>query len=897
MIKAIGRIMDAKNQRRNMGIFLKCHIWCIPLISMIFAILMCTGTGACELAQDSEISSEAYYETLKADIIDEDGSRILIRDDEILYLNRDVRVIPAEPDLPENITCKSSMKIESACSQSADFLPLEEKEIALGSAAYNEGEIYKLTILRKYEMAENEDTESGTASESDTAAESDAASESDTASEETEESDKQSEGSDKDTEECEEETAGSWGISVPCAERFTLKFCFDMTPPCLNENSDISWDSWVNYVRGCDFYCADEASFIKRVIVRWGDEVIYEYHGDDTGNGDAAQEADGQVEPYDDKKGHAFSVNLDKEAVDVSGQHIDMEISDAAGNTAQFERNYYYDATKPVLNASGAANGSMNNNNIVLNLLGNDAIPDTTFVQYTVVRSIMGSREMCISRLSGGSSENLNVEEILSLEGDYEISAKAFDLAGNESDNIALAFRIDKSAPKITISGFESGRDYNRLLSAFFDVEENFPQDAVFSYDIVRNYPGGGERFIKGEKVLEDYNVSVSEYLNIDGDYTITCHAEDACGNCTEKEAFVHIDTTAPFVALSGLNNGIVVNKSLPINITASEMFYDTTSVEAALFIKKSDGSYENAGYIKDMMQSENADFTITAQKEGNYLINVKATDGCGNTGSASAEFTIDLTAPKIGWLSSIDRKFFKNLNVPRSLKSIISDLTGVSVSATLNADDINGGENITGEGKYILNVIAIDDAGNETRESAQFIIDATAPRLIVSGLDKNGAAVMGESIHLSLFDEGDWFESIRYDGREMIDKIEGTLAQKDNTEDAAIADYTGERGISEWSIIPADTEEHRIEVTAVDEAGNSTHKEIVIAKASFVNPAIIRGVVNTITDGRASRTDGVNITKNYSEKYLYFLIPAILGVLAAGTMLYRRFGRIDMRK
>lgn len=772
-------------------------------------------------------AEENEQSVLNVSIVGASGSTFMTTGEGVLYLKENVKITPVtDEDLMSDlfssaadkstadefttdesnlyeVSVRDYFRISSTKEEAlSEYVLLDEESVALNHDAYLEGEIYTLSLRREILLT------------------------------------------------CNEEEREHIIISAR-----DLYFCFDLTPPSLEELSDISWDTWVNFPRGCDFASYDAISGVGRIIVKQDDDVIYEKHED------FEQECD-------------FSIELCKEAQDALGVCLAVELSDVAGNVSFFEYHYFYDATAPSVVLEGVTNASMYNRDVGLSLNALDTIMSTTFLKYTIRRLYMDEDSVIRNTNIGEKDGGIFAGEVLSEDGNYVIEAKAYDLAGNESQRLDLSFRIDKSAPILSISGFESGHDYNKPLSSYFSITDGFPTDTLFSYEIYRSWPTGSEQFAQFETYLSGYTDNYDRYLNIDGDYHIICRAVDACGNESSQEAFLRVDTTAPKVSIGGIQNGTAIRDAPSISIASSELFYESTDIIVMLYLKNANGSFECVNSYVNDMKAENDVYTFKVDKEGSYLLNVTAIDRCGNKSVAGLEFILDYTPPQISWLDDINRKYFKKLMIPGNLKAYILDATGVRMTASLNSDVISAGEEITGEGKYVLTIVAVDDAGNESSGTAQFIIDKTAPRLIVSGLTREGAATNGGSISLSLYDEGDWFTGISFDGKEV--------ALSDNQ--------------SVWSISPDTTVDHVIEVAAVDMAGNEMNKELVISKASFVNMDAAYNALKTITMG-SDEVNTANINKNESKKYLYIVIPFILGICGIIILIFRRLRCIDTDK
>ena len=100
--------------------------------------------------------------------------------------------------------------------------------------------------------------------------------------------------------------------------------------------------------------------------------------------------------------------------------------------------------------------------------------------------------------------------------------------------------------------------------------------------------------------------------------------------------------------------------------------------------------------------------------------------------------------------------------------------------------------------------MIAEDEAANATEESAVFIVDHTAPQIVLSGTDREGNIKKGSILKVGLLEDCDRLLSVVFNGRNIA-------VGSDNTAYIAVNDY----GL------------YRLAVKAEDPAGNVTDTEI----------------------------------------------------------------------
>lgn len=113
-----------------------------------------------------------------------------------------------------------------------------------------------------------------------------------------------------------------------------------------------------------------------------------------------------------------------------------------------------------------------------------------------------------------------------------------------------------------------------------------------------------------------------------DGDHSYRLRARDAAGNLAESAAigFV-VDNTAPLISLSGVSDGDLLNHAVTPLVSITEAHPQTSSIRL-------NGQPFVSG--------------TAVGSDGDYLLQVEATDAAGNSATAQLRFTLDLQAPAV---------------------------------------------------------------------------------------------------------------------------------------------------------------------------------------------------------------------------------------------------------
>lgn len=273
----------------------------------------------------------------------------------------------------------------------------------------------------------------------------------------------------------------------------------------------------------------------------------------------------------------------------------------------------------------------------------------------------------------------------VNVEGTHVLKAVAKDLVGNITTE-TYTFTIDKTAPEISIQGIEDKGSYNKDVAA----------------KVMTNEEATLELTLNGKPYVNEASISD------EGQYVLKAVATDKAGNKSEKSFEFAIDKANPEIKVEGLNDGWIYNKDITPVIT----FGEDVNAEITLNGKP---------YVSGTAISS----------EGNYELKIVATDKAGNKNTVTYKFVIDKT-PAVVKITGVEDGGHYNKDVTVGLS--VNEKAETSV--LLNGKPYDLGNPITEEGNYELEITAIDAAKNSTKVVVKFVIDKTAPEVIVKGVE-----------------------------------------------------------------------------------------------------------------------------------------------------------------
>lgn len=229
----------------------------------------------------------------------------------------------------------------------------------------------------------------------------------------------------------------------------------------------------------------------------------------------------------------------------------------------------------------------------------------------------------------------------------YNVSVTATDNAGNKGVFGPYTFKIDTTAPTVTV------KDYVANLTG----KEMKDADFKFTIPVTVSDALSGIKPVtvkKGNKVLtkDDYKETVNgdEYtfefkkdVLTTGTYAFTFTAEDNAGNTSEASANVSVDKDAPVITVKGVSpvvaaaGGNKVNGKITVTGTVTDETKLGTTGAVTLNIKNADGTSTGTLQTADLSGGTYGEwsFVIDTTKladNSTYILEVTAVDAVGNT-------------------------------------------------------------------------------------------------------------------------------------------------------------------------------------------------------------------------------------------------------------------------
>ncbi|EDR1783211.1 TPA: non-fimbrial adhesin SiiE [Salmonella enterica subsp. enterica serovar Enteritidis] len=466
-------------------------------------------------------------------------------------------------------------------------------------------------------------------------------------------------------------------------------------------------------------------------------------------------------------------------------------------------------------------------------------------------------------------------------EGKHTLTVEATDKAGNKTTQ-QLDFIIDTllSEPTIVLDNTDdSGTKGDNLTNVNKPTFLLGNIDADARYVTVEVQHGGTKEVLTATKdATGNWSVTPTGTW-ADGDYTLTVRVEDEAGNEKHSASLtVTVDTQITIDAIELVNdNGIpgdnMTNDAHPqfrvtvpgdVNEVSLSIDGGVTWVKATQSATPGVWNYTWPGTVPD----------------GDYTLNVKATDNAGNTVTETLHFTIDttLSVPVIV-LNSADDTGVQGDNMTNStqptfaLQHIDDDAVRVTVSVehggvttTFDATKGVGGWSFTptgawADGDYTLSVSVEDKAGN-TSHSASLTVTVDT-QIAINNIELvNDSGIPDDNLTNNV--RPHFQVKVPTDVNEVRLSIDGGKTWFNATQSATpgVWDYTWLADVGEGK--------HTLTVEATDKAGNKTTQQL-----DFIIDTLLSEPTIVLDNTDDSGTKGDNLTNANKPTFILGNIDA----------------------
>lgn len=417
-----------------------------------------------------------------------------------------------------------------------------------------------------------------------------------------------------------------------------------------------------------------------------------------------------------------FEVRLDDGAwepmgLDTSGTYHDLSVGshtlglqafDRAGSSVFTQVTFTIDITPPVLLIDQPVDGgwsSMTSETVHWSVT-DDLSPVYTIFAREVRGGLLGGWFSIPYTSSSFVMENL-------ADGVNGIDLMVRNAAGLEAE-ASVRWTTDTQAPELTILFPQEG-----MVNTTAEVSMNWTVSDGGSGVALRQWWLYRDDALMGHS--EDYIFDRVTYLDLpEGNYTLRVRVEDGAGNEAVREVHYKVDTQAPWLHLFGPMDGSLIGGAADLGWEGGDA---VTTVHYTLSV---DGG---------MPVAVTSPLSLSLD-EGSHNLVLTAWDDAGHSVSVTRQYLVDLSSPwlSIGAPADGSLRNTSEVRVQWSAGDAISD--SFEVEYRLNGGGwttLTEGDLVLnlGDGTYLLEMRAIDQAGNEATAQLAFTVDDTDPAVL----------------------------------------------------------------------------------------------------------------------------------------------------------------------
>lgn len=510
-----------------------------------------------------------------------------------------------------------------------------------------------------------------------------------------------------------------------------------------------------------------------------------------------------------------------------TGHTVAVNGNDKAGTSGTSKSVYFViDKTAPtvqlLVNGGMVYNESMGTLNLTqaasLNVSVTDSNEDSSDLRVQVVKTVPDTATV--------SSDYVSTSErsfTFGDEADYIIRIYAVDKANNNSSTREISFRVDRTAPELSITGANGGTS-SSATTVTFTMNEAFYSDAKATVNIYRQASDRTSESLYKTLTLNgsSRSSSLSEAITETGIYRFEFEGSDRVGHSANTSQTLTVDVNKPVITLTGVNNYDVTDGEVNISASITDEFFTKKTVTATGTRIDAEGNKNAVVFNPYQSGADPTSISQSFKEDGIYDITISSKDIAGNESVNSVHFTIDTSDPVIGDLSKYDGKTFNSIDLDIDLDELVSDLTVCDVRMYLNGSEYDGISDIE-DGSYTLLITAEDELGHTSEKSVTFILDTKAPIFIVTGVEDGEIRNDKYNIEISLQLDEDILDEVTLNGK-------AALLNDDNTATLNIND----KG------------EYELYMKAHDEAGNVSEQTITF---TFGEESVATAVSNAVQE------------------------------------------------
>lgn len=561
-----------------------------------------------------------------------------------------------------------------------------------------------------------------------------------------------------------------------------------------------------------------------------------------------------------------------------NSNHVTIKVKavDYAGNQSEATKDLKIDITHPEVTITFDLNNPLNGKYYKTTRTATISVKERNFDTNAVDLKITNTdgtmpsvSGWSISSQAGESDDAINTCRVeFSADGDYNMTMKCKDQAGNESNTVKVdEFTIDKTIPVISVSYDNNSAAtpgyYNANRTATITIKEHNFNAAEVNSQITAALQGSGISApgVGGWSNSGDTHTA-SVTFSDDGDYTFDIDYTDLAGNAAAdytQDSFT-VDKTKPEVEFFDIEDKSANNGVVAPGVKYSDVNYLESGVEIKIEGAEHE-SKELTGSRSSIANGESIkmnDFEYTQDNDDVYTMTAVISDKAGNKTEKKIMFSVNRFGSNYSF-SDTTKEFLDEVYSNSAKDLVITEtnvdslvFNGISYSLDNKTTELKQGtdytvketggegswkqytytikkENFEKEGRYSVTIDSEDKAtntmNNKVKESnINFVIDKTPPTVVITGIEESSYRADSRDMSVNVSDNTAVKRlDIMVDGKSVA-----TYSQEDVKEAGGKIVYT----------LNSSNSKQKVKAVAVDMADNeatSDNHNILITTNLFI--------------------------------------------------------------
>lgn len=492
------------------------------------------------------------------------------------------------------------------------------------------------------------------------------------------------------------------------------------------------------------------------------------------GNSNAGDDEPGTVETENDDTGKSLSTDDTADTEDKDHEVKEDLVSDEKPPAGEpeivFEKEIHFllDTKKPLRvhfsYDKTVRDGSIfNNEPVTLTMKSEDEGSGIEAVYYTAGAGTTGVLEGC----SGSITLNPGFQGA--------VEAYAVDKAGNRSETaVSEKILCENTPPEIQIE-MEKGIDtwYSNPVRVGVSVSDHSLSSGL---RYMKCYVGGSvtvnkENEFSTEETFMEAGFTVEAASEGGKGIPVAVEAQDWAGNYHSESRLIYIDNTAPAIRSEGVHDNMIAGEPVKGKMVIQEendLAYAKMEVWKMGSDKKKELLEEKKKEPEPFSGPQELAWDVGLEEDGIYEIILTAKDRAGHEISQSSHVTLDQTNPVIRYVDQMQGVYVPYFQWNYGKEEVVQDETEYSYDIFLDGTRYETGKRIVKEGVKMLQVRAVDAAGNESTAEAVFQIDHTPPKIRVYDVEDGSAYKDTAAVSISVDGKGEYLKEISINSEKM---------------------------------------------------------------------------------------------------------------------------------